>query len=236
MKLEFNPQRIVKNPGKSFDIFSQKVMKSIKRQEKVDASAFSCELMSIGDVFEKQGKKPVMNKMAQRLAETLVNIGDSNLSGIIYSFLINFNKDNAKIAEQIALNALAIANRQKDSIHIMARSYDLKEIYKQTEYGSEKHLKALYGEKRALKDIVTNYDNVIKKYRTVTREAKPKETYELMLCENIFEIIEILKKKEPKRALEELNQLKEAVSRIKQQGTKEKNLRRIKELSEEIKP
>lgn len=49
-----------------------------------------------------------------------------------------------------------------------------------------------------------------------------------MLCENIFEIIEILKKKEPKRALEELNQLKEAVSRIKQQGTKEKNLRRIK--------
>lgn len=118
----------------------------------------------------------------------------------------------------------------------MARSYDLKEIYKQTEYGSEKHLKALYGEKRALKDIVTNYDNVIKKYRTVTREAKPKETYELMLCENIFEIIEILKKKEPKRALEELNQLKEAVSRIKQQGTKEKNLRRIKELSEEIKP
>lgn len=45
-----------------------------------------------------------------------------------------------------------------------------------------------------------------------------------MLCENIFEIIEILKKKEPKRALEELNQLKEAVSRIKQQGTKEKTL------------
>ena len=131
---------------------------------------------------------------------------------------------------------LAIANRQKDSIHIMARSYDLKEIYKQTEYGSEKHLKALYGEKRALKDIVTNYDNVIKKYRTVTREAKPKETYELMLCDNIFEIIEILKKKEPKRALEELNQLQEAVSRIKQQGTKEKNLRRIKELSEKIKP
>ena len=130
MKLEFNPQRIVKNPGKSFDIFSQKVMKSIKRQEKVDASAFSCELMSIGDVFEKQGKKPVMNKMAQRLAETLVNIGDSNLSGIIYSFLIKFNKDNAKIAEQIALNALAIANRQKDSIHIMARSYDLKEMHR----------------------------------------------------------------------------------------------------------
>ena len=61
MKLEFNPQRIVKNPGKSFDIFSQKVMKSIKRQEKVDASAFSCELMSIGDVFEKQGKKPVVD-------------------------------------------------------------------------------------------------------------------------------------------------------------------------------
>lgn len=57
-----------------------------------------------------------------------------------------------------------------------------------------------------------------------------------MLCDNIFEIIEILKKKEPKRALEELNQLQEAVSRIKQQGTKEKNLRRIKELSEEIKP
>ena len=174
MKLEFNMQRIARNPVASFDIFSQKVTKSIKKKEKVDASTFSCELMGIGDVFEKQGKKPVMNKMAQRLAETLVNMGDSNLSGIIYSFLIKFNKDNAKIAEQIALNALAIANRQKDSIHIMARSYDLKEIYKQTEYGSEKHLKALYGEKRALKDIVTNYDNVIKKYRTVTREAKPK--------------------------------------------------------------
>lgn len=57
-----------------------------------------------------------------------------------------------------------------------------------------------------------------------------------MLCDNIFEIIEILKKKEPKRALEELNQLQEAVSRIKQQGAKEKNLRRIKELSEKIKP
>lgn len=55
-----------------------------------------------------------------------------------------------------------------------------------------------------------------------------------MLCDNIFEIIEILKKKEPKRALEELNQLQEAVSRIKQQGAKEKNLRRIKELSEKL--
>ena len=110
MKLEFNMQRIARNPVASFDIFSQKVTKSIKKKEKVDASTFSCELMGIGDVFEKQGKKPVMNKMAQRLAETLVNMGDSNLSGIIYSFLIKFNKDNAKIAEQIALNALAIDN------------------------------------------------------------------------------------------------------------------------------
>lgn len=75
MKLEFNMQRIARNPVASFDIFSQKVTKSIKQKEKVDASTFSCELMGIGDVFEKQGKKPVMNKMAQRLAETLVNMG-----------------------------------------------------------------------------------------------------------------------------------------------------------------
>lgn len=101
MKLEFNMQRIARNPVASFDIFSQKVTKSIKKKEKVDASTFSCELMGIGDVFEKQGKKPVMNKMAQRLAETLVNMGDSNLSGIIYSFLIKFNKITQKLQNKL---------------------------------------------------------------------------------------------------------------------------------------
>ena len=167
---------------------------------------------------------------------------DTNFKGWMYTIMRNIFINNYRriVREQTFVdqtdNLYHLNLPQNSGFANAEGSYDLKEIYKQTEYGSEKHLKALYGEKRALKDIVTNYDNVIKKYRTVTREAKPKETYELMLCENIFEIIEILKKKEPKRALEELNQLKEAVSRIKQQGTKEKNLRRIKELSEEIKP
>ena len=60
----------------------------------------------------------------------------------MYSLLLRINPKNSPIIEQIARNALLIAKRLHDPVHIMARANDLKEIYKITENGSKKHLKS----------------------------------------------------------------------------------------------
>lgn len=229
MKLHYKPNKL-ENPNKAFDIFSGKVTKSAWKKKQIDPHTFSDELYNIGDLFEKQNKKSEINRPAKKLAETLVALGNNNLAGIIYSFLIKCNQNDTKFVEEIATNALAIAKRLKDPVHIMARSHDLKEIYRITDYGSPKHLKILYDERRALNEICTNYKNTKQQYNTLSRGMKPIETYQTMLAIVRVEIAEIIKTKEPKSAIQELKAAREVLLKSRN----EKYLKKIERYLSEL--
>jgi hypothetical protein len=211
MKISFNPKMLEKNPKKIFKTLSNQILQNSKKKKEVDTKSLYAMLAQFGDVFEKSGERE-MNSLATNLAQRLVNLGNNNLSGIIYSFLIKFNKNNPAYVEELATNALAIAKRTHDQIHIMARTNDLKNIYAKTEYGSEKHLKTLYAHKRSLKQIITNYDGCEKRYQTMSRRMQPKENYELKYCKTVLEIARITKDTEPKQTLQELLAAKEIIS------------------------
>ncbi len=86
----------------------------------------------------------------------------------------------------------------------MARANDLKEIYKVTQPNSDKHLKTLQTEKRALKEICENYTKVQGRFHTIKRAMKPVEGYELKLAAIRYEIAQIIKTENKRLAVEEL--------------------------------
>ena len=212
MKVKFDPVRLNTNPKASFDIFSQKIIRAVKKKEDIDLPAFSNELHILGDVFEKQSSKAAMNKASKNFAQQLVGLKQNNLAGIVYSFLIKFNEGNAELIKELATNALAIAKRFNDPVHIMARSRDLAQIYKETAPGSPEHLKILYKEKRALCDILKNYEGLGNRHKTQATGLKPKENYERMLCFVLVDIAKIVRNTDPKQAIEELKLAQDIIS------------------------
>ena len=204
MKVKFSTGKLTQNPKSAFDIFTQKITRSVKRKDNIDLSDFSHELYTLGDVFEKQNNKELMNKASKNFAQQLVNLKEDNLAGIIYSFLIKFNEGNNELVKELATNALAIAKRFHDPVHIMARSRNLADLFHKTEPGSQNHLKMLYEEKRAIRDVIKNYDSIDKRYKTVKTQLKPIQNYEQMLCIVLVSIAKILKKTNPTQAIEEL--------------------------------
>ena len=171
-------------------------------------------LYLVGDSFVNQNAKEQMNKKSTWFAESLVSQKANDLAGIIYSILVKLNYDNPSLREKFATNALAIATRVKDPIHIMARANDLKEIYKITAKGSDKHIKVLYQEKRALNDIINNYDKLKQEHRTVSRDLSPIDGYKKKLGAIKFEIGSLLLNKEPILAKNELEGAREIYSQF----------------------
>lgn len=207
-----------------------KTVNSIISKRPVNFVAFSCQLHDIGRAFQARNEVPCLNKHAKRFAQRLVNLGDSNLAGIVYSLLIKLNAGNPEIVEQIATAALAIAKRFHDPVHIMARANDLKEIYKITKPASREHLNALLTERRALSQICTDYDKVQKRFMSLSRKMKPIKGYELKLAAVRYEIAEIMYKSDKNAAREHLLAAREIVQKY-QQG----NLfRKIENLLREI--
>lgn len=191
-------------PKKALLSLEAKIIKKATQKESINISTFSNELHKIGDQFIRRSELESLNKHGKRFAENLVNLGRNNLAGIIYSLLIRVNPKHSTIVEQIATNALTIAKRFNDPIHIMARANDLKEIYKITDPGSKKHIDILQTEKRALTEICTNYEGVKKRYKSVCREMRPLKSYELKLAAIKFEVAEILQKENKPEAIKEL--------------------------------
>ena len=193
------------HPRKRLDDFSSIILKRVSKNQNVDADRFADELHVIGEKFNTPEQKTLLTKGAKRLAEGLVDTKNGNLAGIVYSFLIKVNKGNNKVVEELATNALAIAKRVDDPIHVMARANDLKEVYKYTEPRSPRRIKIMYEEKRALVRIVNDYDRLSQ--RTSTRRGlKPKEGYAEKLAAVKMEIGQALFEKDNQLARKELQE------------------------------
>ena len=193
------------HPQKRLDDFSSIILKRLQKNKPVDAGEFADELHNISEHFSTPEQKTLLTRGARKLAEGLVNLQNGNLAGIVYSFLIKVNKGNNKVVEELATNALAIAKRIDDPIHVMARANDLKEVYKYTEPRSPRRVKIMYEEKRALVRIVNDYDRLSQ--RTASRRGmKPKEGYMEKLAAVKMEIGQALFEKDNKLARKELEE------------------------------
>lgn len=194
------------NTVNAFSKLEKQVTNSAKQRKAIDPSEFSAKLHDIGETYVSSNNLTNFNRISSRLAENLVSLGEGSLAGAVYSLLIKLNQKNTEAIEKFATNALAIAKRFHDPIHIMARANDLKEIYKVTQPNSDKHLKTLQTEKdsnkqlameelkRALKEICENYTKVQGRFHTIKRAMKPVEGYELKLAAIRYEIAQILEK------------------------------------------
>ncbi len=226
---------LIKEPNakikKTFNSFSSEVIKTLKKKKELNYTEFSYKLKELGDVFIKNEEKDLMNSFSVRFAETLVGMKQYDLAGRVYSYLIKLNKGDSMTVESLATNALIIAKRQRDYVHVMARANDLKEIYKSIVPNTDKHLRALYDEKRALSAIVKEYEIIKNKKRNYKKQLKPKLNYEKKLAAIRFEIAKVLLSKKEYNAAK--NELFEALEIYKSIGEGE-NSREIMKLIQEL--
>ena len=160
------------------------------RQNKLPTRAedLAHDLFSIGEQCKTNQLKDFMNTTLINIAKQMQSFEQNNFAGIIYSFLIKANQDNTSLLKTLELNALDVAIKQSDSVHIAARAGELANTFKNED--NEKHLKYLNINKDALKDICENYNEMDKRYKTISRPLKPIETYVLTLIKNEIAIAE----------------------------------------------
>lgn len=214
-----------------FETFSQNVILRTKEKRVVNPLTFSNQLREIGDYFVSNQQEENLNRYSKNLAETLVSQKSLELAGRVYSFLIKFNKGNKKYIEEFATNALIIAKRLHDPVHIMARANDLKEIYKYTQLGSDKHMRVLFDEKKALNTIIKDYEGAKKRYVSLYTEMKPVERYEEKLAAVKIEIAEaLIKRNEIGAAKIELREALQMYEKIGEGPNSEKARNLLKKL------
>ncbi len=212
-KLVFNETKI-KNPEQEFDLFTKEVTSIVKRNEKITPDSFFAKLNALSQRLVGENKTNLLNNRGKQLAEKLVGLNNGDLAGIIYSMLIKINNNDTKLVEQLATNGLAIAKRFHDPVHIMARCEDLRKIYSITDPCSDKLLKVLYEEKRALNGICKNYSSAQNRFMTISKKMRPLENYQKMLIAIKIQIAKFLKDKNPNEAVKELNSAKEMLSQL----------------------
>ncbi len=226
------PDKELTNTQKAFDKFSSIIVNTVKRKQEIDTDSYFGTAKAIANEFIKQNKTENFVKNIKKLAERLTNMGSQDYAAVLYGVILKTLADiNPILTEPIARNALAIAERHHDPVHIMARGNNLIRIYEQTEKGSKNHLKALYTTKKALNDICTNYENVKKRYRTNKSEMKPIINYQFMLATIKLQIAEILAKTNKNQAIIELE---EASDMLKSFNNPWKLRKKIKNLMAEI--
>lgn len=200
------PEKEIVNIDNAFDAFEHQVTKIVSKKEDIEPSTFTDSLNKLFDKFISNNKIEKMNKNCTKLAEKLVGFGNGKLAAIIYSALIKANSNNPELVEQFATNGLAIAKRFHDPVHIMARCDDLRKIYSIKSPNSEKLLRILYEEKRALNEISNNYEGAKNRFNSLSRKMKPVENYKIMLAAIKIQIAKIIKSSKPKGSIQELQE------------------------------
>ena len=183
----------------------QSYMDKVYQQVPIKQEQFSCDLYIAAKKCNTPEKENLLNNCLIALADKMIDAKQDNLAGIIYSFLIKFNKDNPILLKQLVPKALEIAKMQKDSVHVAARTGELCNIYKAYEIHGTNYLACLALRKKALNHICSNYNTVGKKFRTVSRQMNKKDTYlELLIrtkCDIANELIYINKQEARKELL-----------------------------------
>lgn len=169
---------------------------------RIEPKTLSSDLHIIGKQCNTTQLKDFLTNTFIKIAERMSDANQDNLAGIIYSYLVKINIDNFPVQEAVALKALKIAQKQKDSVHIASRANELADIYK---FISKKnYLKYLKVKRNALKDVCTNYETAGNRFRTISREYNSKDVYVLTLIRTEIDIAKTLMHDKPEVAKREL--------------------------------
>lgn len=155
----------------------QGCVNKVRSNEPIKPEKLARDLYVVGNKCKTPEKENILTNSLTSLAEKMLNMKQDNLAGIIYSFLIKFNKDNLIVLKKLVPKALEIAQMQKDSVHVAARTGELCQIYKEYEIHGPNYLACLNLRKNALKDICENYETVGERFRTISRKINKKDTY-----------------------------------------------------------
>lgn len=169
---------------------------------RIEPKTLSSDLHIIGKQCNTTQLKDFLTNTFIKIAERMSDANQDNLAGIIYSYLLKINTDNFPVQEAVALKALKIAQKQKDSVHIASRANELADIYKFI--SKENYLKYLKVKRNALKDVCTNYETAGNRFRTISREYNSKDVYVLTLIRTEIDIAKTLMHDKPEVAKREL--------------------------------
>ena len=208
-----------------YNKFYKNLTRSINANKVVQRDEFSAKFHSLSDHFEKEKKTDEFTKLSKGLMSFLVHKKMDDLAGIVCSVLIKINEDNPDIAEDLAIRGIAIARRMHDPIHIASRACSLNKILRFREPGSERHIKYLRIENKALKDICKNYDNdVTNRFKTISSKPAPLINYEVKLCGVKLDIATYTLLKDRQSSLYEYEQAANLLRKFRNEYSKNKEI------------
>lgn len=180
-----------------FKKFSEFVLQN---QKQMSPLVFSQQLgeMQRGYLMAKQ--RELFCQEADKLADKLVEAENGNFAGIIYSSLTKLTEFFPKELEVYAKKGAKVAEVNGDYLHLMARLNNLRKVYIDRYDQLYNYINTLFAQEKCLRKITSSYDSITQQYKTVTRKAAPKETYENMLACVRTELAKLIWKKHPHQA------------------------------------
>ena len=147
------------------------------------------------------------------LVNKLLKVGNLDLAGIICSRLAKFTNLPTEIKEKYIKQGLEIAELQGDKFHTIARLECLHKEYKKNG-NTEKLRKVLVREESELKEVITNFDELIKTYKSINEKEKDVENYKDLLATAQIDLANVLLKSDPKKAIKKLKSAIEILNTI----------------------
>ena len=159
--------------------------------------------------YKKLGCIELFVQKAQAFAEECFNKGFIDITGIIYSSLIKLPQLPIEAKEILIIRAIRIAQQQNDSIHELARTVDLKQLYdKERNKTKREYMNILFSEEKILKNIVDNYQKCCANYQTISRKVGDINLYKFNLGLCKIEIAKKVFKSDKKLANKKLKEAK----------------------------
>lgn len=180
-----------------FKKFSEFVMQNQKQMTPME---FSKQLGEVQRGYRIAKQRELFCQEADKLADKLVESENGDFAGIIYSAITKLTEFFPKELEIYAQKGAKVAEANGDYLHLMSRLNNLRKVYIDRYDQLYNYINTLYAQERCLKKITGSYDTITQQYKTVTRKAAPKETYENMLACVRTELAKLIWKKHPHQA------------------------------------
>lgn len=168
-----------------------------EKKGKISPETFADEFGKIRKHYLASRQSDTFCLEADILASKMIEENNIDFAGIILSSLCKITQFIPEQLENFALKGLHVARINKDPIHIMARLNDLRKLYFRRPEKLYEYVQVLYQQEKCLKELTRNYDNSVKSFHTLARNAAPRKDYKLMLAHVQTEIGKITKRKHP---------------------------------------
>ncbi len=170
----------------------------------ISPKQFSQEFGKIQKDFLTAKQRELFCQEADKFATELVAKENGDFAGIIYSALTKLTEFFPKELEIYAKKGLAVAEKNGDYVHMMARLNNLRKVYIDKPDKLYHYIQTLYAQEKCLRKLSSKYTTVTETYRSVIRKPASKEDYEKMLAYVQTEIGKLTWKKHPNDAMKKL--------------------------------